>query len=183
VLDCARETEWRFTIDMGCPRFDWQQIPLSRPADPKAVELTCGPIGGKILKNPSVANMGNPHAIFWVEDVEAYDLTAFGPKLEHDPIFPQKANISLAHVVSSDHIVLKVWERGVGLTQACGSAACATAVSAARNGATGRTVRVSLPGGDLVIGWRADDHVMMTGPVELEFEGTFAPALFADEMV
>jgi diaminopimelate epimerase len=122
--------------------------------------------------------MGNPHAIFWVDDIEAVDLAALGPRLEHDPIFPERANISLAQVAAPDALILKVWERGAGLTLACGTAACAAAVSAARAGRIGRTVTVTLPGGDLHIRWREDDHVLMTGPVETEFSGRFDPAIF-----
>jgi diaminopimelate epimerase len=123
--------------------------------------------------------MGNPHAIFWVDDVEAHDLERSGPLLENHPIFPERANISLAQVVSPDHLILRVWERGAGLTRACGSAACAAVVAAARKKLTGRKATVTLPGGDLVIEWRADDHVLMTGPVELEWEGVFGPELLA----
>ena len=124
--------------------------------------------------------MGNPHAIFWVDDVNAYDLARFGPLLENHPIFPERANITLAHIVSRDHIVIRTWERGAGLTKACGSAACAAAVAAARLKRTNRKVKVTLPGGDLTIDWRErDDHVLMTGPVEFEFNGKFDPALFA----
>jgi len=122
-----------------------------------------------------VANIGNPHAIFWVEDVWAYDLARFGPMLENHPIFPERANISLAHVTAPDAITLRTWERGVGLTRACGTAACATLVSAARTGRTGRIATVTLPGGTLRIEWDARDHVWMTGPAELEFTGTFDP--------
>jgi diaminopimelate epimerase len=123
--------------------------------------------------------MGNPHAVFWVDDADAYDLGKIGPLLELHPIFPERANISLAQVVSRDRLILRTWERGAGLTRACGSAACAAAVSAARTGRTGREVTVTLPGGDLAIAWRqSDDHVLMTGPVEYEFEGRFDPALF-----
>ena len=118
--------------------------------------------------------MGNPHAIFWVDDVNAYDLARFGPLLENHPIFPERANITLAHIVSREHIVIRTWERGAGLTKACGSAACAAAVAAARLKRTNRKVKVTLPGGELTIDWReSDDHVLMTGPVEFEFEGTF----------
>ena len=124
--------------------------------------------------------MGNPHAIFWVDDVNAYDLARFGPLLENHPIFPERANITLAHIVARDHIIIRTWERGAGLTKACGSAACAAAVAAARLRRTERKVKVSLPGGELTIEWReTDDHVLMTGPVEFEFEGRFDPALFA----
>ena len=124
--------------------------------------------------------MGNPHAIFWVDDVDRYDLAKLGPLLEHHPIFPERANISLAQVVSRQHIVLRTWERGAGLTRACGSAACAAAVAAARLQRTGRAVTVTLPGGDLRIEWRErDDHVLMTGTATFEYEGRFDPALFA----
>jgi diaminopimelate epimerase len=124
--------------------------------------------------------MGNPHAVFWVEDVNAYDLGKIGPMLENHPIFPERANISLAAVRSKQHLIVRTWERGAGLTRACGSAACAAAVSAARTRRTGRVVTVTLPGGDLLIEWRErDNHVLMTGPIAYEYEGRFDPALFA----
>jgi len=182
LLNCWKgEAERIATVDMGAPRFNWQDIPLAEEFhDTRAIELQIGPIDAPILHSPSVASMGNPHAIFWVEDVSAYDLSRIGPLLENHPIFPERANISLARVVSREHIVLRTWERGAGLTKACGSAACAAAVNAARTRRTGRKVTVTLPGGDLLIEWReTDDHVLMTGPVEYEFEGTFDPALFA----
>jgi len=182
LLACRREGEWFFTIDMGAPRLRWDEIPLAEEfRDTRAIELQIGPIDAPVLHSPSVVSMGNPHAVFWVEDVEAYDLARFGPLLENHPIFPEKANISLAAVESPEHVIVKVWERGAGLTRACGSAACAVAVAAARKGLTGRKVRVTLPGGDLLIDWReSDGHVMMTGPVELEHEGRFAAELFAE---
>jgi len=163
-----------YTVDMGVPRFGWQDIPLAEEfRDTRAIELQIGPIDNPVLHSPSVANIGNPHAIFWVDDVEAHDLATIGPFLEHHPIFPQGANISLAHVTAADAITLKVWERGAGLTRACGSAACAAAVSAARTRRTGRKVTVTLPGGPLLIDWQADnDRILMTGPAELEFSGT-----------
>ena len=131
------------------------------------------------MHTPAVVSMGNPHAVFFVEDAAAIDLEKIGPVLEHHPLFPERANISVAQVVDRESMILRVWERGAGLTLACGSAACAAAVAAARRNLTGRTVRVSLPGGDLLIQWRAsDDHVLMTGPVELEHEGVFAPEIF-----
>ena len=139
-----------------------------------------GPIDKPVLHTPSVVSMGNPHAIFWVDDVNAYDLERFGPLLENHPIFPERANITLAHIISRDHIIIRTWERGAGLTKACGSAACAAAVAAARLRRTERTVTVTLPGGELGIEWRSkDDHVLMTGPVEHEHDGRFNPALFA----
>jgi diaminopimelate epimerase len=169
------------TVDMGRPRFAWNEIPLAEEfRDTRAIELQIGPIDAPILHSPSVVNMGNPHAVFWVDDVGAYDLAKVGSLLEHHPIFPERANITLAQVVSREHLVIRTWERGAGLTRACGSAACAAAVAAARTRRTGRKVTVTLPGGDLVIDWRErDDHVLMTGPVEYEFEGRFDPALFA----
>ncbi len=163
-------------VDMGPPRFRWDEIPLAEEfRDTRAIELQIGPIDDPILHSPAVVNMGNPHAIFWVDDVDAYDLERFGPMLEHHPIFPERANISLAHVTSPTAITLKTWERGVGITRACGTAACAAAVAAMRKTLTGRRVTVTLPGGPLVIEWRDDGHVWMTGPVETEFEGTLDP--------
>jgi diaminopimelate epimerase len=162
----------RITVDMGKPRFGWQDIPLAEAFhDTRTIELQIGPIDKPVLHSPSVANIGNPHAIFWVDDVQAFDLGRFGPMLENHPIFPERANISLAKVTSPTTIVLRTWERGAGLTKACGSAACAVAVCAARKGLTGRNVVVTLPGGDLEIEWRADDRIFMTGPVEVEHDG------------
>jgi diaminopimelate epimerase len=182
LLNCWKGEEPRVsTVDMGLPRFAWNEIPLAEEfRDTRAIELQIGPIDNPILHSPSAVNMGNPHAVFWVDDVAPYDLGKIGSLLEHHPIFPERANISLAAVKSRDHIVLRTWERGAGLTKACGSAACAAAVAAARLRRTERRVTVSLPGGDLLIEWRArDDHVLMTGPVEYEYTGTFDPALFA----
>lgn len=182
LLNCWKTDDpGRFTVDMGVPRFRWDEIPLAEEFhDTRAIELQIGPIDRPILHSPSVVNMGNPHAIFWVEDPAAYDLARFGPLLENHPLFPERANITLAAVKSPEHIIIHTWERGAGLTKACGSAACATAVAAARLRRTGRKVRVSLPGGDLLIEWRErDDHVLMTGPVEFEYEGRFDPALFS----
>ena len=164
------------SIDMGRPRLAWDQIPLEEEfADTTGIELQIGPIDAPVLHTPSVANMGTPHAIFWVNDVWAHDLERHGSLLEHHPIFPEKANISLAHVTADDALTLRTWERGVGLTEACGSAACAAAVSAARKELTGRRVTVTVPGGDLLIEWRENDHVIMTGPVEWEWSGTLDP--------
>jgi diaminopimelate epimerase len=170
-----------YTVDMGPPKFGWQDIPLAEEfRDTRGIELQIGPIDAPILHTPSVVSMGNPHAIFWVDDIEAYDLGRFGPLLENHPVFPERANITLAHVVDRDHITIRTWERGAGLTKACGSAACATAVAAVRLRRTNRTVQITLPGGDLTIEWRdRDDHVLMTGPAAFEYEGQFDPALFA----
>jgi diaminopimelate epimerase len=176
-LDCSRVDDLSFSVDMGPPRLGWRDIPLAQPVE----DTTRVPLGDieADLPDPVCVNMGNPHAVFFVMDVEGYDLSLIGPSLEHHPIFPERANISLAEVRNRQHILLKVWERGAGITQACGTAACATLVAAVRLGLTGRRAMVSLPGGDLTIDWReTDGHVVLTGPVELEFEGHFAPEIF-----
>ena len=181
VLNCWQADKPGFvTVDMGKPRFTWQDIPLAEEfRDTRGIELQIGPIDKPILHTPSVVNMGNPHAIFWVDDVNAYDLARVGPLLENHPIFPERANITLANIKSREHIEIRTWERGAGLTQACGSAACATAVAAARLKRAVRKARITLPGGDLVVeGRESDDHVLMTGPVEFETTGKFDPALF-----
>lgn len=169
----ATGTPRQVTVDMGVPRFAWNEIPLAEPFhDTRAIELQIGPIDKPVMHSPSVVNVGNPHAIFWVKDLAAHDLARSGPLLENHPMFPERANISLAHVLSDDEIEVKVWERGVGLTRACGTAACAVGVAAARDRRTGRRVTVRLPGGPLLIDWRAeDDHILMTGDTEIEFEG------------
>lgn len=178
ILNAEEHDDGSISVDMGVPRFAWQDIPLAEEfRDTRMIELQIGPIDAPVLHSPSVASMGNPHAIFWVDnEVWSYDLERFGPLLENHPIFPERANISIAEVTSRETIVLRTWERGAGLTRACGSAACAAAVSAARTNRTGRTVTVTVPGGPLQIDWRADDHVVMTGPAEWEFSGSFDPA-------
>ena len=181
ILNCWQGADGLFTVDMGPPRFKWNEIPLAEEfRDTRAIELQIGPIDKPVLHSPSVVSMGNPHAIFWVDDVNAHDLVRFGPLLENHPLFPERANITLAQIVARDHIIIRTWERSAGLTKACGSAACAAAVAAARLRRTDRKVRVTLPGGELTIDWRAkDDHVLMTGPVEFEFKSHFDPTLFA----
>ena len=169
----ATVTDDLVTVDMGKPRFDWDQIPLSEEfADTTGIELQIGPIDAPILHTPSVVNVGKPHCLFSVDDLDSVDLATVGPMLEHHPLFPERANISLVRVISADHIALKVWERGAGLTRACGTAACAAAVAAARKGLTQRQVTVTLPGGDLASEWRLqDDHFLMRGPVAYEWQG------------
>jgi len=181
LLACWAAESGQFTADLGRPRFAWQEIPLAEPfADTRAIELQIGPIEAPILFSPSVVNVGNPHALFWVDDVDAYDLGNIGPMLENHPIFPERANISLVAILSRTALRVRTWERGAGLTKACGSAACAAVVAAARSGRTDRAARASLPGGDLDISWRErDDHVLMTGPAVLEWRGRFDPAAFA----
>jgi diaminopimelate epimerase len=156
---------WR--ADMGPARLGWQEVPLAAAMD--TLHL---PLGRGMLMDPAACSMGNPHATFFVPDLDAVPIAALGPLLETDPIFPDRANIGVAQVLSPEHIRLTVWERGAGLTLACGSGACAALVNAARRGLTGRRATVSLPGGDLVIEWReADGHVLMTGPVATAFTG------------
>ena len=164
------------TVDMGVPRFDWRDIPLAEAfPDTRHIELQIGPIDAPILHSPSAVNVGNPHVIFWVDDpVGSYDLARIGPLLENHPIFPDRANISLAQVTSRSTLTLRTWERGAGLTRACGSAACAAVVSAIRLKLTERQVRVTLPGGDLDVAWLDDDRIAMTGPVEMHGSGELA---------
>jgi len=179
-IPCRRGADGLFTVDMGAPRLRWSEIPLAREMpDTRVIDFSFAPAGAAILSAPAVVNMGNPHVIFWVDDVGAYDLRTIGPRIEHDPLFPERANVTLAATPARDRIVIRTWERGAGLTRACGSAACAAAVAAARLDRTGRKVTVTLPGGDLAIEWReGDDHVLMTGPVAYEHRGRFDAALF-----
>jgi diaminopimelate epimerase len=183
ILNAVEHEDGTISVDMGKPVFEWDRIPLAEEFyDTSRIELQIGPIDAPILHSPSVMSMGNPHAIFWVDkDVMSYDLARFGPLLENHPMFPERANITLAQVTSPASVTTRTWERGAGLTLACGSAACATAVSAARTGRTGRTVAINVasakPPGILSIEWRErDDHVVMTGPAEWEWSGTLDPA-------
>ncbi|WP_245451513.1 diaminopimelate epimerase [Georhizobium profundi] len=177
ILTAQEHEDGLISVDMGEPIFDWQKIPLSEEfRDTRMIELQIGPIDAPVLHSPSVASMGNPHAIFWVDDdVWGYELDRFGPILEHHPLFPERANISIAQVTSRSEMTLRTWERGAGLTRACGSAACAAAVSAIRKRMTDRTVTVHVPGGPLVIEWLQNNHVVMTGPAEWEFSGALDP--------
>ena len=178
ILFGEEQPDGMITVDMGTPKFAWYDIPLAEEfADTRKIELQIGPIDAPVLHSPSVASMGNPHATFWVhDDVWNYALDRFGPMLENHPIFPERANISIAQVIAPDKIILRTWERGAGLTEACGTAACAAVVNGARTRRTGRSATVTLPGGDLFIEWRDDDHVVLTGPSELEWTGTLDPA-------
>ncbi len=177
MIACERFGAWTYRVDMGAPRLAWNEIPLAHPVtDTRKVDLALA--GTPDFGPASVVNMGNPHAIFWVGDVASVPLETVGPRFETHPLFPQKANISFAQVQARDAIALRVWERGVGVTLGCGSAACATLVAAARLGLTGREARIALPGGELTIDWRdSDDHVLMTGPVEFEREITLEQSL------
>jgi len=179
ILNAEQHGDGMISVDMGRPVLEWDRIPLAEEFhDTRRIELQAGPIDAPVLHSPAALSMGNPHAIFFVEDdVWSYDLARIGPLLEHHPIFPDGANISIARVVDPAHLTLRTWERGAGLTQACGSAACAAVVAASRLERTGRRVDVNVPGGILSIEWRAqDDHVIMTGPAEWEFSGHLDPA-------
>lgn len=180
LLLCTKNDDWHFSVDMGLPRLNWQDIPLSfSVADTNHVPLELDADLAALLPVPSLVNMGNPHAIFFVDDVQGLDVETIGPILEHHKAFPEKANISFAKMITRDEMLLKVWERGAGLTLACGSGACAAAVAAIRRGVGDRQICVHLPGGDLAIEWReSDDHVIMTGAVELEARMAFSDALF-----
>ncbi|MBX9930576.1 MAG: diaminopimelate epimerase [Methylobacterium sp.] len=180
LVTVARMAERSFTVDMGRPKLAWDEIPLAEPfPDTRRIELQVGPIDDPVLHSPGAVSMGNPHAVFFVDrDPDSYDLGRIGPMLENHPIFPERANISLAWVTGYEAICLRVWERGAGLTLACGTAACAAVVAASRLRMIGRHATVSLPGGDLMIEWRADEHVLMTGPVALEWEDAFPPEIF-----
>ncbi len=177
LLPAKFENDGQITVDMGAPRFEWQDIPLKEEfADTTGIELQIGPIDNPVLHTPSVANIGNPQAVFWVEDdIWQYDLERFGPLLENHPVFPERANITIARVMSPEHIFIRTWERGAGITQACGSAACASLVCANRKELTGRSATVSVPGGDLNITWNDQNRILMTGPAEFEFSGMLDP--------
>lgn len=180
LLPARRESDFVFTVDMGAPRLAWDEIPLAEPFhDTAHFELQIGPIDAPILHTPCAVNMGNPHAVFFVDDPYAFNLEQIGPLLENHPIFPDRANIGLAAVTAPDRIVLRVWERGAGVTRACGSGACAALVAAVRRELSDRKAIVGLPGGDLVIEWReSDGHVLMTGPVALDWEGVLEAGWF-----
>ena len=169
----ARPDAAGVAVDMGVPRFDWDAIPLAYAMDTLAM-----PVGWDILAGPAAVNVGNPHAIFFVDDLSTVPLAEIGPVVEQDPIFPQGVNVNVAQVLSRSVIRLRVWERGAGLTRACGTGACATAVGAMRRGLVDRKVTVSLPGGDLTIEWGEDapdgkGRITMTGPATIAFTGSF----------
>jgi diaminopimelate epimerase len=182
ILNARELEDGTISVDMGTPVFEWDKIPLSEEFhDTSRIELQIGPIDAPILHSPSVLSMGNPHEVFWVDrDPMSFDLERFGPLLENHPMFPEKANITLAQVTGPSAMTTRTWERGAGLTLACGSAACAAAVSGARTGRTGRTVTVTVASSpdrqSLSIDWRErDGHVIMTGPAEWEWAGTLDP--------
>lgn len=156
-------------VDMGRPRTGWEDIPLSEKMDVRGIDVRIGPIDRPYLARPAVVSMGNPHTVFFVENIDDYDIPAIGPLVEWHPAFPEGTNVGFAQILDEQTIRLRVWERGAGLTKACGTGACAALVCAARAGKTGRSARLILDGGELTIHWDdVTDHVFMTGPVELE---------------
>jgi len=176
LLDCENLGGGLYSVDMGPARLDWRDLPLAEAVDTENLSITAGP-----LKNPVGVNMGNPHAVFMVDNAEAIDLEVFGPMVEHDQLFPERTNVEAVQVLSKDRIRMRVWERGAGITQACGSGACAALVATARRGLTGRKADVVLDGGVLTIEWLADNNVLMTGPVSTSFAGSIDPDLLGTD--
>ncbi len=172
LLDAERREAGLVAVDMGPVRLDWREIPLLREMDTLQLPLTIGP-----LSDPVAVNVGNPHVVFFVADAEDVDLETWGPKIERDPLFPERTNVEVASRLSDGHLRMRVWERGVGITRACGTGACATLVAAHRRGLAGRKAKILLDGGTLEIEWRADNHVVLAGPVATSFTGRLSPSL------
>lgn len=172
LLEAERRGKLSVAVDMGAARLDWRDIPLAQARDTLHLGLEVG-----ALADPVGVSMGNPHAVFFVDDVTAIDLAALGPLVEHHPLFPERTNVEIAQLLPSGGIRMRVWERGAGITSACGTGACATLVAAARRGIAGRAAELVLDGGVLAIEWLDDDHVLMTGPVALSFTGRLDPGL------
>lgn len=169
LLKCRMAANDLVAVDMGKPRLDWKDIPLAEERDTLHLRL----VEGTSLPDPVAVNVGNPHAVFFVQDVKKVDVRGLGPQVENHVLFPQRTNVEFAQVLSPEKIRVKVWERGTGVTEACGSGACATMVAAVRRGLTGRKAEIILDGGSLFLEWRAeDDHILMTGPAAYVFEGT-----------
>ncbi len=174
LLDAEALGQGLIAVDMGEARLDWRDIPLAEAVDTLHLNIEAG-----VLKNPVAVGMGNPHAVFFVDDALEVPLEDLGPVVEHHALFPQFTNVEAAQVISESEIRLRVWERGVGITRACGTGACATLVAANRRGLTGRTAEVVLDGGRIRIEWLPDNHVLMTGPAAISFTGTLDPSLLA----
>jgi len=176
LLDCENVGGGLYSVDMGPARLDWRDLPLSEARDTERLPIEAGP-----LKHPVGVNMGNPHAVFMVDNAEAIDLTVFGPMVEHDNLFPERTNVEAVQMLTPERIRMRVWERGAGITHACGSGAAAALVATARRGLTGRKADVVLDGGTLPIEWMADNTVLMTGPVATSFTGVIDPALLGED--
>lgn len=168
-LHARRCADGRISVNMGQPQLDWAEVPLARPTDTLHLPLPGAPVA---------VGMGNPHCVLFVADADAADVAGLGAQLEHDPLFPQGTNVEFAALIAPDRLRMRVWERGAGITLACGSGACAVAVAAHRRGLTGRRVLLDLDGGSLEIDWR-EDGVWMTGPTAHVFDGLVTPAFLA----
>ncbi|HEV2364355.1 MAG TPA: diaminopimelate epimerase [Caulobacteraceae bacterium] len=172
TLAARRAGPMAVEIDFGPPRLDWRDIPLAEPMDTHGIELQVGPIDAPALHTPGCVSMGNPHVVFFVDDAEGAPVAEVGPMIENHPLFPERTNVGFAQILSPTEIRLRVWERGAGLTRACGTGACAALVAAHRRGLAGREATLRLDGGDLLVRWRAeDDHVLMTGAVAIDYAG------------
>lgn len=168
ILD-ARLAEGGSTVDMGKPRFGWDEIPLAYAMDTRALPVAWGE-----LSRPAAVNVGNPHLVFFVADLDAVSLETLGPEIEHDPLFPERINVNVAHLLAGDHLVMRTWERGAGLTRACGTGACATFAAGRRLGLLAPRVRLDLPGGRLDLSESVQGHLMMSGPAVHVFSGEIA---------
>lgn len=177
LLLCETEGDGLISVDMGTPRFGWSEIPLARAMDTRHMDYRAEGPGGFTLADPVGVNVGNPHAVFFVRDAAAVPLAELGPRIEHDPLFPERVNVEAAEILGPGRIRLRVWERGAGITQACGTGACATLAAACRLDLSPRRAEILLDGGPLTIEWRADDHLIMSGPVSLSFRGTLDETL------
>jgi len=179
VLRATVEGE-QVRVDMGKPKFDWEQIPLDERMDTRNIDIRLGPLDKPVLIGPSAVNVGNPHCIFFVDDISRHDIEKIGPMIEYHPLFPERTNVEIAQILSDDHIRVRVWERGVGTTRACGTAACAVVPAAVRKGLAARKATVTLDGGDLLIEWDEHiDRIIMTGPVTFETDGELDAAVLS----
>jgi len=172
LLDAHPTGDGRISVDMGLVRLDWREIPLAEAVDTGSLPLEVGP-----LADPVAVNIGNPHAVFFVDDAEAVDLERWGPQIETHEMFPERINVEAVQVLADNRLRMRVWERGVGITRACGTGACASLIAAARRKLTGRKAEVILDGGSLEIEWMPDNHVQMTGPVARSYTGVLDPSL------
>ena len=172
ILETTRAADGLVTVNMGPAKLNWSDIPLAEPRDTLHLDISNGP-----LMDPVAVNIGNPHMVFFVEDAETIDLGTFGPELENHPLYPERTNVEVVSLLGPDKVRMRVWERSAGITQACGSGACAVSVAANRRGLTGRKVEVILDGGPLIIEWLDNGRVLMTGPTAISFEGRLDPTL------
>lgn len=178
LLACARSPNGMIRVDMGAPKLEWEEIPLKDASDTVRIDVKLGPIDDPVLWGPGAVNLGNPHAVFFVDDVENYPVDKVGPMVENHPMFPERTNVEFVEVLGPNRIRMRVWERGAGITQACGSGACASVVAGVRRKLIERRCVVILDGGPLAIEWNEGGRVLMTGPVAKSFEGLIRPEFF-----